>query len=225
MRCLRLLLLSLLLLAAAAFAQTEHKPKPEDYDVHAHATVLGKPVEVGAEFVVHSFSAGEESYVAPDFLVVDVALYPAKGDTLQVSLSQFLLRVNGKKQPLMAQPAQLVASSLRYPEWQNRPHVEAGGGMGGMGVGIGQPRPTNIPGYPPQPGTTTRPPIDVPKDNPGGLDPRQRAKPEDLVVRTALPAGEFQKPISGFLYFSYKGKVASIKSLELLYEDSVVKLR
>jgi hypothetical protein len=52
-----------------------------------------------------------------------------------------------------------------------------------------------------------------------------RVSPQDLAAQTALPQGEFRRPVSGFLYFSHKGKTSSIKSLELLYEDAVVKLR
>jgi len=215
----------LLLIATAAFAQTEHKPKAEDYPVHVQAMVFAKPVQVGAEYMVHSFSAGEESYIAPGFLVVEVALYPAPGESLQVSLSQFQLRVNGKKQPLIAQQPQLVASTLSHPDWQSGPRLQAGAGMGGMGVGLGRPRPPSVPEQPPITGTTTRQPPGAPQDNPSGMDPRPRIKPEELAVRTALPEGESAKPVSGFLYFSYKGKVSSIKSLELLYADAVIRLR
>jgi hypothetical protein len=31
--------------------------------------------------------------------------------------------------------------------------------------------------------------------------------------------------VSGFLYFAYQGKTSSIKSLELMYEAAVLKLR
>jgi hypothetical protein len=210
MRC-----LPFFLLTVAAFGQTEHKPKPEDYPAHTQASVLGKTVGLGAEFMVHSFSAGEDSYIAPAFLVVEVALYPEKGGTLQVSPTQFTLRINGKKQPLIAQPPGLVASSLSHPEGNQRPRFQLGGGMGGIGAGTGQPRPNTMPGQDPQ---------QMPRDN-SGEERRPRVKPEELVVKTALPQGEFKGPVSGFLYFSYKGKAGSIKSLELLYEDAVIKLR
>ncbi len=214
------------LIASSAFAQgTEPKAKPEEYPVQAHAKVLGQPVGVGAEFMVHSFSRGEESYIAPEFLVVEVALFPAKGANLSISPSQFTLRINGKKQVLQAQSPEMVASSLDHPQWQNRPRFEAGGGMGGIGVGTGRPQPTNIPGQPPEPGTRLPNPPGVPQDNPGAVEPRQRVSPQELAVQTALPSGDFHRPVSGFLYFVYKGKSSSIKSLELQYEDATVKLR
>ena len=202
------------LLACAAFAQgTDPKPKAEDYPVQAEAKILGQPVAVGAEFMVHSFSKGEEAYVAPEFIVVEVALYPPKGAKLTVSPSQFSLRINGKKQALLPQSPGLVASSFDHPEWQNRPRFEMGGGMGGIGVGTPQPQPTGIPGRDPS------------QQDPYGSENRPRVNPRELAVQTALPMGEFQKPVSGFLYFSYKGKGSSIKSLELTYDDTVIKLR
>lgn len=215
----------LLLVTTAVVAQTDPKPKPEDYPAEGRAQVLGKPVRIGAEFMVHSFSRGEESYIAPEFLVVEVALFPQAGSPLQVNLSQFMLRINGKKRPLMAQPPQLVASSLTHPEWRDRPRVEADAGVGGMGVGLGRPRPVDIPGMPPQPGTRLPNPPPVPKDNPSGMEPRPHVKPEELVVQTALPELSTDHAVSGFLYFAYKGKTGTIQSLELLYEDAVIKLR
>src|SRR5579872_1645256 len=143
MRC-----FSLVLLAGAVFAGTDPKAKPEDYPVQAQSQISGQPVAVGAEFMIHSFSRGEESYVTPDFLVVEVALFPPKGVAITVDPSQFALRINGKKTPLLPQTPQLVAASLNHPEWRGAPRVQAGGGMGGIGVGMGQPRPTQVPGMP-----------------------------------------------------------------------------
>ena len=58
-----------------------------------------------------------------------------------------------------------------------------------------------------------------------GIDRPEPVRPEELLVRTALSDGEFRGPVSGFLYFAYKGKPSGIKSLDLLYEDAVLKLR
>jgi hypothetical protein len=54
---------------------------------------------------------------------------------------------------------------------------------------------------------------------------REPVKPEELLAETALPEGEHGGAVSGFLYFAYKGKAGTIKSLELLYSEAVVKLR
>jgi hypothetical protein len=46
-----------------------------------------------------------------------------------------------------------------------------------------------------------------------------------LLTETALVEGPHHSAISGFLYFPFGGKVKSIKTLELLYQDAVLKLR
>jgi hypothetical protein len=207
--------------ASLALAQggSEPKPKAEDYDVHAQS----KYIAIGAEFMIHSFSGQGQTYIAKDFLVVEVALYPPKGQGVNVNEGAFALRINGKKQVLVPVPPSMVASSLQHPEWQTGPRLEAGGGLGNTGVILGRPAPTQVPGgqQPPQ----SRVPRVPGPDNPGGIEPERRVTAPELLVQTALPEGPHRGPVSGFLYFPYRGKTTSIKSLELLYEDAQLKLR
>ena len=69
-------------------------------------------------------------------------------------------------------------------------------GIGGLGIGIGQPHPTQIPGTP-IPGTTPREPPEVPNGNPSGQAPRHRDTPQDLVLQTAAPEGEVRRFVNG----------------------------
>lgn len=217
-------ILALLCCAGLASAQgTGPKPKPEDYDVHAQAS----DAAIGAEFMVHSFSRGEQMYIAKDFLVVEVALYPPKDRTIDVHNAQFSLRVNGKKQLLQAQPSTVVAAALQHPEWeQSGPTIQMGGGIGNTGVVLGgPPRNTNpFPGSNP-PGQSQPRRVPNPNDNAGGVDKAPPVRADELVVETALPEGSHRAAVSGFLYFPYRKKISSIKKLELLYEDAVLKLR
>jgi hypothetical protein len=55
-----------------------------------------------------------------------------------------------------------------------------------------------------------------------------KAEPVDpykLLMETALEEGQHHAPISGFLYFHFRGNIKSIKTLELVYQDTVLKLR
>lgn len=179
---------------------------------------------LGAEFMVHSCSEGEQTYIVKGFLVVEVALYPPKGRMVDVHSGNFVLRINGRKQELLPQSPALVAASVAHPEWSSNPHhVQADAGEGPATVGVGRPRPVQIPGMP-IPGQASAPP-EAPQDHPSGLPPRERMKPDQLVRDTALSQGEHRGPLSGFLYFAYAGKTSAIKSLELRYEDAVLKLR
>ena len=210
------------LAVAVAFGQAGTRPKgsPEEYPVHAQDGTTG----IGAEFMVHSFSGGEEMYLAKDYLVVEVALFPAKGQAIEVNAAAFWLVVNGRKPGLGAQAPSAVAASLARPEWHNGPHVEMAGGLGNAQVVLGRPPHSSIPGNrdPTAPGPDGPP---APKDDPNGGEARPRPTPAALVVETALPPGPRKGPVSGFLYFAFTGKTSSIKSLELIYNSTVLRLR
>jgi hypothetical protein len=208
---------ALVLAAALAYAQggTEPKPKPEDYEAHGS----GKAASLGAEFLIHSFSGRGQMYIADDYLVVEVALYPPKGEAVEVNAGQFTLRVNGKR-PLLTVPASMVAGSFQHPEWQ--PRLEGSVGAGPADVIFGRPRPSTDPGNP-VPGR--RPPRAPDDDPPGGIEREARVKPEELVVETALPTGRYSGAVSGYLYFPYKGKASGIKTVELVYDGATIKLR
>lgn len=203
---------------AAALGQggTDPKPKAEDYEVHGRS----KDLAIGAEFMIHSFSGQGQTYIAKDFLVVEVALYPPKGQSIDVNEGTFALRINGRKQALTPAQPQLVVTSLEHPEWQTGPRLEGGGGLGAGGVIFGRPTPQQVPGGQPRPN-----PLPSPADNPTGIEKEPRVTAQELLVQTALPEGNYRGPVSGYLYFAYKGKTASIKSLELLYEDAALQLR
>lgn len=206
---------SILWLAAGlAFADgTTPKPSPADYDVHANAG----PFDIGAEYMVHSFSAGEEMYLAERYLVVEVAFYPPlKTDTVTVDLKKFRLRLNHKTTIEADAPSQAAASlTPTMFDYQPPSRVSIGAGAGPIGVGIGQPQ------YPGQ--APPRPRAPEP-DPPGGIERRQ-VSPEEVLLNTALPAGEHKGPVSGFVYFPFVGKTKSVKSVELIYDSTTLKLK
>jgi len=181
---------------------------------------------MGGEFLIHSFSGQGVTNVVPDYLVVEVALCPPKGATMQVQAAVFALRWNGKKTVAAAGLGE-VKSSLGHPQWRSGPHPDASAGAG-MGGGViwrapGQPQP--IPGQAPPVGTP-RPLPGSDEDPLGGGVPRTpRLTAQELLVETALPEGESRGPVSGYLYFPFRGKAAFLKSVELLFGDAVVKLR
>ncbi|MGO9257683.1 MAG: hypothetical protein ACLQU1_15430 [Bryobacteraceae bacterium] len=210
------------LCASVLLAQggTDPKPKPEDYEAHGQA----KSAAIGAEFMVHSFSGRGMTYLAPDYLVVEVALYPPKGSEIEVHAGAFALRLNGKKTPLTPAGIEMVQASLQHPEWRETPRLEAGAGIGDAGVILGAPRPAQVPGQPPRTGQ----PLPAPPDADPGVAGVPRTPPvtaAELLVQTALQEGKHHLPASGFLFFPYRGKAGSLKTVELLFEDAAVKLR
>ncbi len=208
----------LLAACAAAWAQAGVPPKsgPEDYPVHAKAGDCA----IGAEYLVHSFSSGGQTFVAPDYLVVEVAVFPAKNKEIELAAGHFTLRVNGKKAVMFPEPAGFVAASLKYSDWEYPRSVEAGVGVGGTDVIIG--RPEAAPRFPGDRRESERRRPTEPRAPGGissGVEKQQTLTPAEAVVESALPEGLWSKPAAGHLYFRYKGKMKSLKSLELLYRQ------
>src|ERR1019366_1926194 len=98
------LLLPALALTLAAQYGTTPKASAQDYPVRAKLENLS----IGAEY-----------------LVAEVALFPANGQSLLVNAGHFTLRVNGRKQALSPQAPEFVANSLKYPETSSGLHPAA----------------------------------------------------------------------------------------------------
>jgi hypothetical protein len=199
---------------ALAFAQrsSEHaeaRPKPSDYPSQVKMDRLA----LGAEFMLRSITSSAGSFLTEDYLVIDVALYPAKGAPLAVAQSHFRLRLNGRKETLAPTPPGFVAAAFKYSDWERRPGVVATAGP----VIIGRPRSTErFPGDP-RPGQERLPSPPRAPDT-SGVEKAERVSPAELAVDEALPEAEFDRPVRGFLYFHYKGKTKSLKKVELLYD-------
>jgi len=67
------LLLPALAGTLAAQYGTAPKASEQEYPVRAKLEKLS----IGAEYLVHSFSSGRQMFIAKDYLVVEVALFPA----------------------------------------------------------------------------------------------------------------------------------------------------
>ena len=209
--------------AALIFGGTDTKPKVEDYEAHAQA----KNIALGADYTVHSYSRGELMYIAKDYLVVEVALFPAKGASIDVQPSEFAMRLNDKTEIWPSAP-NLVVADMHHPEFQPAgPVAQVAGGINGHDVIIGGPPQDHpFPGatVPTSPNPLPRPPLEIPKDNPSGVK-AEPVDPYELLMETALEEGQHHASISGFLYFRFRGNIKSIKTLELVYQDTVLKLR
>lgn len=203
----RLVAFALLVTGVVTAQGTTPKASERDYPVHASLDGLS----IGAEYLVHSFSGGRETFVARDYLVVEVAIFPVKGANLLVDASQFTLRINDKKQLINAQMPEFVAASLTE-RWDDN-HSRAAVGVGPVIFGAPSPAP-RFPGDPTAPPSRVPPRPDA---NPTGTDSEPPVTAEQLVAQTAFPGGEHHKPVSGYLYFPYSRKVKTIRKMELSF--------
>jgi hypothetical protein len=198
--------------------QIPPKDRAEDYATHATAGGLA----LGAEYLVHSIPAGSQTLLASDYLVIDVALFPPRDQAVEIASGTFTLRLNGKKQVLYPVVPGFVAASLKYPDWVVRPNAQVTAGVGDAGVVLG--RPPVVGRFPddPHPGQSRLPraPRAPTPDDQRGIEQEEPESIDQVIARTALPDGPVVKPVSGYLYFAYKGKIRAIKSLELIYSET-----
>jgi hypothetical protein len=206
---------AILALALSTMQLAQNGPlfKVSDYPAHVKLPSM----EIGAEYLLNSIPLAKGMYIAKDHLVLEVAIFPSTEAGVNVSSSQFTLRVNNKTILYPDSPG-AVASSLKYPDWQTRPTMTAEAGVGDGTVVLGAPPPVaRFPGD----RRADRPPS-VPRV-PAPPDPTGAPKAVDQPIETqiaiaALPQGQLQEPVKGFLFFPFSGKTKSIRSLALIYD-------
>lgn len=186
------------------FAGTEPKAKPEAYPVHGRAG----DIAIGAEYMVQSIATPRATFIAKDYLVVEIAVFPPRTGAM-VKASDFTLRLNGAKRELLAQTPGMVAASLKYEDWGRQRGLTAQAGP----VIIGPRASGRFPG-------DARQPLPRPAPAPESAAPeveRETVDPSDAVDAAALNEGPARQPRSGYLFFPYTGKLTKIKTVELVY--------
>jgi hypothetical protein len=168
---------------------------PTDYQVQHKAGA----VTIAADFDGHGVPTLEGTYSSEDYVIVEVGIFGEAGSHLKLSIEDFSLKINDKKQPLTSQAFGYVAKSLKDPEWQppegektekSKTGINTGGGGGG----------DNTPPPPP------KMPFEL------------RRAMELRVKKGVLPEGDRALPVAGFIFFQYRSKTQSIKQMELIYE-------
>ena len=187
------------------------RPLPEDFPVHQETA----RARIGAEFMVHSFGRDSERYVNEDFLTVEVGVYPIERNPTLISAGQFTLRVNGKKEVLRSVAPSVVASSLKYNDWEQRVTLDGQSGPGST-TGSSQSGPRFPGDNRSNQGRLPAPP-QVSQDS--TLAQPAHVAPSVLLKEVALQEGEHKFPSGGYLYFPYRGKIKSIHSLDLVYDN------
>ena len=184
----------------------EVKNAPSDYPAQGSA----KDFKVGAEYLVSSFSAQGQSFTIDDYLIVEIGVFP-EGEA-NVDLRRFTLRINGKTL-LLTQTPGMVAASVKYPDWTSKPVVTAAAGPVILG------RPPAVERFPGDRREQRRIPGQT-------VETREPEVNYAAVIHSAaLPEGRRTKPAAGFIYFPYGKKLKTIRTVDLLVDDTVIKLR
>ncbi len=200
----------LLLVLSLALVSDDAPPrsKPSDYAAHVKISNL----EIGAEYLMHSIPVEKGAYVAKEYLVIDVAVFPSTKDGVTVSNRQFTLRVDGNTKVLTAQAPGMVAAALKYPDWEPRPNLTAQAGPVVYGA---PPLVGRFPGDPRDRSTQPRgpgPQVQL------GPEREQQDSIDMAIVKAALPEGPTGKTVKGCVFFRFEGNAKSIRTLELTYD-------
>ncbi len=202
--------------ATAVFLHAQGTPpRAALSDYSAHAT-LDKGFSIGADYLVRSLPTPAGTLVADDYLVVEAMFFGPVQSLIKMSAGHFMLRINGQKVPLLPDSHGMVAGSIKYPDWTEKPTVIGTVGNGNGDVIFGAPPAVaRFPGDP-----SVRPPIQnpAPDPNPTGLEKEPVMSIDERVERSAMPETTRVAPAGGLLFFPYRGKTKSIKSVELIYE-------
>lgn len=201
----------LLLADVPALAQgLPPRPDPDNYSAQARLA----EATIAADYLARTIPLPSRPRLVSNYLVIELAVYPDKGAKVPVSAQHFSLRINGRKTALLPQAPGLVAAELKFPDWEFGPQIAVGAGAGDATVILGPPRPVErFPGDPRAPRT----PQPAPPAHPTARDETSPVSPEEFVRQAALPEGVTSHPVAGLLYFAFKGKTRSVRSLELLY--------
>jgi hypothetical protein len=168
---------------------------PSDYQAQAQAGTL----TIAADFTGHSVPTLQGPLTTEDFVVVEAGLFGPPDAKIKISIGDFALRINGRQAPLPSQPYGMAVGSLKDPEWEPPEPAAAKSKSRVTGGGGGE---QAEPGAPP---VEVKIPIPV-----------QRAMAQ-RVQKAALPEGDRVLPQAGLIFFQYRGKAQSIRSVELIY--------
>jgi hypothetical protein len=171
---------------------------PSNYQAQGRA---GK-VTIGAEFMRHAVPTAGGEMSTEDYVVVEAGFFGAAGERMKLDITDFSLRINGKK-PSVSKPCLTVLPSVIDPSWEP-PEPVTKPSTGGISTGGGGG------------GDTTPPP-------PPKMPLPLRHVMEQKIIKVALPEGDRALPVAGLLFFQYHGKSTGIQKVELIYDGSAGK--
>ena len=201
----------------APLAASHLEPKEESEYPHACEFKSGT---VAVDYLRRSLPTPYGTQLLPGTLIFEIAAYPDPSKAFEFPLSSFQLdwtKVDWPQPPVHAQ--YVVASSMR-PEFSSNRRIIAGAGSVDPrtgeweGVTIGGP-PANqrFPGDPRHGG---RIPETVPGDpqlkNP---PPNPNVSPSRIIEVNALRREPIRRPVAGYVYFAYNGKLTKLHELKL----------
>jgi hypothetical protein len=171
------------------------RPKPTDHQVQA---TIGNS-QIGVSCLSRIDVQKEFSTeLNRGYVVVEVALYPENGESIELVPGQFFLRLTEDGKPIRSAEARAIAQSLQKASSGDRdvavyPSIGIGYETGGYDPNTGRNR---------RGGWTTDVGVGVGVGSGGaGASDEDRRVMELELTEKGLPGGKFSAPVSGYLYF------------------------
>jgi hypothetical protein len=185
-------------MASASSVGTVPRSSPAQYSAHA----AGQLVSIGAVKLNHQqVRKAFTSDLNRCCVVLEVAIYPAKDHSANVSLSAFSLRVVNSKDAVHPSSGKVVASSLQKSAGSRDVTVSPAVGVG-YGTG-GYEGPRQRGGVYTSTGVAVG--IGNPGNQPGSTEADRKAMELELSEK-GLPEGAAFTPVAGHLYFPFARK-------------------
>ena len=200
----------LLAASAAAFGQAlPPRGNPADYAAHGE----DKGIKVGAEVLSSDQVRNMFSTNLSNYIVLEVAVWPAGTKALDLSPVDFALRVDNNRGPVRPVSPRTIAGVLQRKGQSRRddivlyPSIGVTTGTWGTGanVGVGIGTGGGAPG-------------------PASTDQDRRTMQMELEERD-LPDTVIQKPVAGYLYFPTGSKNKKLANVELIYESDAASIK
>jgi hypothetical protein len=170
---------------------------PADYSAHVQAGA----VTIAADFTGHNVGTQEGVLTTEAFVVVEAGVFGPPAARLTLSVEDFSVRINGAKKTLSAQPFDLVAASIKDPDFEQDDPAKSESKT--ILTGTGQKAPGVDPNAPPAAL------VPVPFAVKRGW--QQHTKRDSMLI------GDRALPQAGLLFFQYGGGTKGIRSIELIY--------
>ena len=192
---------------------TQTKQNASEYYAHAD---LHDGASVGADFLGKYMPIQGTTIYSDEYVFVEVALFPAPGHRVSAKEGEFKLKINGTE--LAVQPPGEVRSTQGFLEMVPRRELLLGSGPSDGTLEIGGGKRESGQSDHHQEGDQGARPADLPPADHGDQQQAEPPKnPTAAVSAAVLHGGEYGEPVSGYLCFSFEGKVKKIKHAELVY--------
>lgn len=206
-----------LIVAACAFTAmaegTQTKQNASQYYARAD---LHDGASIGADFLGKYMRIQGTTIYSDEYVFVEVALFAPPGHHVQVKDGEFKLKINGTELPV--QPAGAVTSTQGFLEMVPRPELLLDGNAADGTLEIGGRKSKAAHSDDRQQADGSAPPANQGTGGDGQQAEAEPTKNASAAVNAAvLHAGEYSVPVSGYLCFSFEGKLKKIKHAELVY--------